>query len=259
MCLFSPFINFKIPQFDLLPKAYFDDTKASKISFVQAIQISAVKGLAFSIELLLLRSFNVIYNEVRSVVKVEDEHLQTFQFFYLSLYKAAQKNFHQKFNVKKVDWEKRPKGVKDAMQSWRRKGQPPPEMRTNRYARDLIKQVEEGKVKISSLGIIQSTSTPKTTAAAVSTVTRNDGDNSSAIASSSKGNGVNGLATKKIKEKEKDEGQGTRERVGVKAITKAKSSLKGKSDARSNTFNKNRNLEGANSSDNLQDDEMIIN
>lgn len=58
--LFSPYINFNIPQHQLLPKFYFDETKNDKISFVKAIQSNAVEGLAFTTELLLLRILKII-------------------------------------------------------------------------------------------------------------------------------------------------------------------------------------------------------
>lgn len=155
VCLFSPFIHFKIPQFELLPEKYYKESKEAKELFVKAIQLNAVNGISFTIELILLRIYKEILLHVRTVVLAEAAQKQTMQQFFLSFYKAAQTNFHQKFKIKNIDWNTKESRVKDGMPRWRKMGTDPPAVRTSRYVKELTKKVNEGKVKITSLGIIR--------------------------------------------------------------------------------------------------------
>lgn len=163
VCLFSPFIHFKIPQFELLPKMYYTDSKAAKSAFVQAIQTNAVNGLAFTIELILLRILKEIWNHIITAVENETDQKDNLQYFYLSFFKAAQANFQEKFKVKSIDWTKRESRVKDGLPKWRKQNANPPIIKHNRYVRELTKKVTEGKVKITALGVIQQTSTVSAT------------------------------------------------------------------------------------------------
>ncbi|MES2287675.1 MAG: hypothetical protein V4547_18410, partial [Bacteroidota bacterium] len=131
------------------------NSQAAVMFAIQAIQTSAVNGLAFTIELILLRTLNTINNEVKIKIADTNECVQIVQYFYLSFYNAARLNFHQKFNVKEIDWENKESKVKDLFPKWRRDNMETPQIRSNRHAKELISKVENGSVKINAMGIVK--------------------------------------------------------------------------------------------------------
>lgn len=265
ICLFSPYINFRVPQFEMLPLSYFNETKETKEIFTKAIQTSAVNGLAFTIELILLRTLAEIDKIVKSKSESAEECLQTTQFFYLTFYKAAKENFHQTFKVKQIDWSSKSSRVKEVLPKWRKESGEPPAVKTNRYASDLVRKLEKGKVKITSLGIIESDpptqfqpshnkntnftagipgSHPgisKNQTSQTGGKGENKPDNSDATSSNPPISSKNSAPPKKQK---MNMDKPSNMKQDVKTITASKLSLK-KSRSKNPNFNKNRNVDGA--------------
>lgn len=217
-CLFSPFISFKIPQFNLLPQEYFQECFDFKKTFVKGIQASAVNGLAFTMELILLRILDEIHSHVQSTSNAnnEEEEIQNVQYFFLTFFSAAESNFKDKFKIKSIDWEKKECRVKNILPKWRRDKSAPPIVASNRYAKELSKKVKESSVKITPLGIITQTNNQPSTSG--------QGQVSIPTVNSKQGNGGK----------------------GVKALTKNRNKVNQvqvqQKNARGNNFNKNRKL-----------------
>lgn len=237
--LFSPYINFNIPQHQLLPKFYFDETKNDKISFVKAIQSNAVEGLAFTTELLLLRILNIIASAIIAEKKEsESVSVNDLEYFFLTFYQAAQANFHEKFKVKTINWQEKVGRVKEGLPAWRVKGLEAPKVKPSRYSKELTKKLAEAKVRITKLGIVKN-DTDAIVQNKNSTTTENPADPQTLIQSNASSSSVSITGTTpSVKKGRQDTGT-----CGVKELTKIRGSPQSLKKPPPNRFDKGRNLE----------------
>lgn len=232
-CLFSPYIYFQVPQFELLPAEYFSECHELKLNFAKGIQTSAVNGLAFTMELILLRTFKLIKDQVETLGQESAALTQLIMYFFLKFFVAAEGNFQKTFKSKDIDWDKKECRVKSILPKWRRQETPtPPLVRPNRYVRVLSEKLSKGSAKISSLGIIQHCKSDKS---------------ANSTEPKERGNAVQGTSSKS-KVSSNTYTEKTTVYRNVKEITKDKDkpvnqAIPDRKDARNSAFNKNRNID----------------
>lgn len=211
--LFNPKTRFLIPSYSLLPASYFKTVQKCKTNLALAMQLESVRGIGFTSELLLLRAYSILADELKNLANSKDKVHYEFKV----LFNISKKNFLSKFKFKTIDWNKREGKVHASLPQWRKDNSEPPAVIQNRYAEELSKAVFENKVDFS-----------KTNAhAQFSQLLRNMGEDNSNAAGAKTVQKVPPKNKKKSKEgsnleqkKGKQKSKKVSDRVGVKEYDK---------------------------------------
>jgi len=118
------------------------------------MQGSAVLGNKFTAELILLRCYKIISNEVARHYDSENDCEEVSKYFYLTLYSAASLNYFKLKKTRKIIWSKKAGKVHGSEAGWRKANQEPPSTSKHKYAETLVKSVAENKMKLDKVNVL---------------------------------------------------------------------------------------------------------
>ncbi|CAL8121460.1 unnamed protein product [Orchesella dallaii] len=152
--LFQPLTKFYVPQYSLLPGQTFEEFEKYKKMCVLGMQGSAVLGSKFTSELLLLRSFKIINNEVSLQYDSQNECEEVTKHLFLTLFVATRNNYLKVKKTKVIDWKTKQGKVHGSCPGWRKANIDPPSGLKSKYAESLINAVVENKLKLDKITVV---------------------------------------------------------------------------------------------------------